>query len=87
MSKDTGRKTAAVFMSGTSQAVRLPVQYRFAAKRVLIEKQGDAVILTPAPAPESWADLCTGQPSDIEDQLEAINDNGLGPLEQRANVE
>jgi len=39
--------TAKVFMSGRSQAVRLPKQYRFDGDEVLIKRVGDAVVLLP----------------------------------------
>ncbi|MBN4069116.1 AbrB/MazE/SpoVT family DNA-binding domain-containing protein [Beggiatoa alba] len=80
--KQHTRDTAAVFMSGTSQAVRLPKQYRFNTSRVLIEKQGDTVILTPAA--DTWADLCKGKPEDVQDWLQATSDDDLGSLEERA---
>ncbi len=38
---------AKVFMSGRSQAVRLPKQYRFEGDEVLIKRVGDAVVLLP----------------------------------------
>jgi antitoxin VapB len=38
---------AKVFMSGSSQAVRLPKEFRFDCTEVFIEKQGDALILRP----------------------------------------
>jgi len=79
--KKTQHDTAAVFMSGTSQAVRLPKQYRFDTTRVLIEKQGDTVILTPAP--DTWADICQGKPEHIKDWLKATRDDDLGRLEER----
>lgn len=41
---------AKVFTTGRSQAVRLPKAYRFDTAEVLIERQGDAVILRPKPA-------------------------------------
>ena len=42
--------TAKVFMTGRSQAVRLPKAYRFDTDEVLIEKQPDgAVLLRPRP--------------------------------------
>lgn len=85
MKHENARDTAAVFMTGTSQAVRLPKQYRFTTKRVLIKRQGDSVILTPAP--DTWAELCTGHPADLSDHLAAIGDDDLGPLENRANFE
>jgi antitoxin VapB len=79
--KENKRDTAAVFMSGTSQAVRLPKQYRFKTARVLIERQGDTVILTPAL--ETWADICTGKPEDIENWLQVTSDDDLEQLEER----
>ena len=37
--------TATVFMSGNSQAVRLPKAFRFDTKKVEIERRGDEIIL------------------------------------------
>ena len=45
--------TAKVFMSGTSQAVRLPKDFRFEVDEVRIRKEGDVVILEPILA-EAW---------------------------------
>ena len=42
-------QTAKIFSNGRSQAVRLPLEFRFDCKEVYIEKQGDAVILRPKP--------------------------------------
>jgi antitoxin VapB len=41
--------TAKLFKSGGSQAVRLPKEFRFSGTEVIIEKQGDAVLLKPKP--------------------------------------
>ena len=41
--------TAAVFMSGNSQAVRLPKQFQLQSKRVHIERRGDEIILRELP--------------------------------------
>jgi antitoxin VapB len=38
-------KTAKVFTSGNSQAIRLPKEYRFASKDVQIYRRGDEVVL------------------------------------------
>jgi antitoxin VapB len=46
------RSTAKVFTTGRSQAVRIPKEYRFACDEVLIERDGERVILTPRP--KSW---------------------------------
>ncbi|HVA16416.1 MAG TPA: type II toxin-antitoxin system VapB family antitoxin [Candidatus Dormibacteraeota bacterium] len=50
--KTSGRATAKVFKTGRSQAVRIPKEYRFACEEVLIERDGDRVILTPRP--KTW---------------------------------
>ncbi len=40
--------TAAVFMSGNSQAVRLPKAFQLHSKRVHIERRGDEIVLREA---------------------------------------
>ena len=40
-------KTAKLFSTGGSQAVRLPKEFRFEGDEVFVEREGDAVILTP----------------------------------------
>ena len=42
-------RTAKVFMTNRSQAVRLPKEFQFATDEVLIRKVGDEVILSPRP--------------------------------------
>lgn len=39
--------TAKVFMSGRSQAVRLPKEFRVNARELAIRKEGDSLVLTP----------------------------------------
>ena len=39
--------TAKLFVNGRSQAVRLPKEFQFAGKDVLIQKVGSAVIMYP----------------------------------------
>ena len=41
--------TAKVFMSGRSQAVRIPKEFRFEGDEVTIRRSGDSLVLTPAP--------------------------------------
>lgn len=49
-------KRATVFINGPStQAVRIPMEYRLSTKEVWIEKVGDSLILRPKP--ESWEDF------------------------------
>ena len=42
-------RTAKVFMTNRSQAVRLPKEYQFSTPEVFIRKDGDDVILSPRP--------------------------------------
>ena len=41
------QRQARLFRNGTSQAVRIPREFEFAAKAVAIHKEGDRVILEP----------------------------------------
>ncbi|MCA9289575.1 MAG: antitoxin [Phycisphaerales bacterium] len=50
--------TARIFMNGRSQAVRLPLAYRFDEDEVLITRVGDMVILYPRH--KGWALLERG---------------------------
>ncbi|MCX6937388.1 MAG: AbrB/MazE/SpoVT family DNA-binding domain-containing protein [Verrucomicrobia bacterium] len=43
--------TAKIFQHGGSQAIRLPKAFRFTGSEVVIEKQGDDVLLRPVPKP------------------------------------
>ena len=50
-------RTAKVFMTGRSQAVRLPVEFRFEGKEVYIrrdERTGDVIL---SPRPGSWGEI------------------------------
>ena len=44
--------TAKLFMNGRSQAVRIPKEFRFEGKEVLIRREGNRIILSPIP--KSW---------------------------------
>jgi antitoxin VapB len=49
---------AKVFWSGRSQAVRLPKAYRFDTSEVTIRREGNTIVLEPAPpaaAEDEWA--------------------------------
>ncbi len=47
--------TARLFMSGRSQAVRLPKEYRFEGAEIVVRHFGNGVLLLPANEP--WAML------------------------------
>ena len=51
---------AKVFMTGRSQAVRLPKAFRFATDTVRIRKEGNAVVLEPLEAGWDWLDRIGG---------------------------
>jgi antitoxin VapB len=50
--------TAKLFLSGRSQAVRLPKQYRFPGKEVAVKRFGNGVLLLPIEDP--WPMLAAG---------------------------
>lgn len=78
--------TAKVFMSGTSQAVRLPQVYRFDCDTVKIRQDGESLVLTPIPT--TWDDLrVEGQGLSDDFVNAALNDNDLLPLEQRESFD
>ena len=65
-------RTAKVFMTNRSQAVRLPKDFQFNTDEVLIRKVGDDVILSPRP--KNWRSYLESAPvasatfmSDVED--------------------
>jgi virulence-associated protein VagC len=84
MSNKPVSETAKVFMSGRSQAVRLPQAYRFNCDTVMIRRRGQSLLLTPVAA--TWDELCTGEPDAIEEMLALVNDDSLLPLEKRVEL-
>ncbi len=78
-----GRKIARVFMSGRSQAVRLPKEFRFATDRVIIRREGRHVVLSPLF--KDWDDYfknSTPLPDDFEAIMAEMRKEEL-PLEER----
>lgn len=60
-------KTASVFWTGRSQAVRLPKEFRFDGNTVLVRREGRAVILEPAQDwPERYVESFVGVPDDFD---------------------
>ncbi|MBU1168068.1 MAG: antitoxin [Proteobacteria bacterium] len=72
------RHTAKLFMNGRSQAVRLPVNYRFDCDEVYIRKDpetGDVII---SKKPGSWYDFFKMMDSvDVPEDFMADRDNEL----------
>ncbi|MCE2425406.1 MAG: AbrB/MazE/SpoVT family DNA-binding domain-containing protein [Pseudomonadales bacterium] len=54
-------KTAKLFWSGRSQAVRLPKDFRIEGEEVWIRKQGAAVILEPMASDWRWLNEIAGE--------------------------
>ena len=54
-------KTAKLFWSGRSQAVRLPKEFRMNGDEVRIRKQGAALILEPVASYWEWLDDIVGK--------------------------
>ena len=78
-----GRKIARVFMSGRSQAVRLPKEFRFDTDRVIIRREGRHVVLSPLF--KDWEDYWkngTRFPDDFYEAMEELDKEEL-PLEER----
>lgn len=57
-------KTAKLYTTGRSQAVRLPKEFRFECSEIFIRKEGDEIILSEKPT--SWEDFfnSSGRPTD-----------------------
>lgn len=70
--------TAAVFMSGNSQAVRLPKQFQFQSKRVHIERRGDEIILKELP--QTMAEFLAKLPV-ITDWPDAGDEGAAKPIQ------
>ena len=58
-------KRAKVFMTGRSQAVRLPKEFRFAGDTVRVRREGQAVILEPDDWPDGYVESFAGIPADF----------------------
>ena len=76
----TATKTAKLFRNGRSQAVRLPAEFRFEGKEVLIRKDpvtGDVILSAGSKTKETWKDfleladrLRAEAPGEFEDFME-----------------
>ena len=69
------RKTARVFTTGRSQAVRLPKEFRFNSDTVLVHRDGNSVILEPLHEwPDGYVDSFAGVPDDFERPPQGVVD-------------
>lgn len=67
-------ETARIFANGGSQALRLPKEFQFHGKDVLIRKVGSAVILVPQN--KSWEVFLEGLNNFSEDFMKDGRDQG-----------
>lgn len=78
---------ARIFMTGNSQAVRLPREFRFNVDRVAIRREGDSVILSPPY--QDWADYFQNAPrvgDDFRAAVAEVRGSSL-PLEERVPLD
>lgn len=65
-------RTARVFMTNRSQAVRLPKDYQFSTDEVFIRKEGDDVILSPRP--KDWDAYLDDAPAASDTFMDNVED-------------
>lgn len=70
--------TAAVFMSGNSQAVRLPKEFQLKSKRVSISRRGDEIVLKEVP--QSMAEFLEKLPV-VADWPDIGDEGSVEPVE------
>lgn len=71
-------RTAKVFMTNRSQAVRLPKEYQFDTDEVFIRKVGEDVILSPRP--RDWRTYLASAPVASEAFMANVEDR---PVQER----
>lgn len=72
-------RTAKVFMTNRSQAVRLPKDFQFTTNEVLIRKDGQDVILSPRP--RDWKSYLETAPAASDGFMADVEDL---PVQERA---
>lgn len=74
------QKTAKIFNTNRSQAVRLPKEFRFNTSEVFIRKHGEEVILSPRPS--SWSEYLNSDGIASSDFMEGVEDL---PIQERSH--
>ena len=69
-------KTARLFKNGQSQAVRLPKEFRFSGKLVMIQRLGNCVVLVPEDDP--WRSMFEAS-RHFTDDFMSVRDQGTSP--------
>ena len=65
-------RTAKVFMTNRSQAVRLPKEFQFSTDEVFIRKEGEEVILSPRP--RDWGAYFGNAPAASSGFMDNVDD-------------
>ncbi len=71
-------QTAKIFTNGSSQAVRLPKEYRFNESEVYIQKSGDVVILVPKS--KQWETFLEGISGFTDDYFSAMENRRIDEI-------
>ncbi len=74
--------TAKIFENGRSQAVRLPKEYRFSDKEVMVNKIGEIVLLIPKTT--KWENFMKGVDLFSPDFM--VEDRGVQVLQEREEL-
>jgi antitoxin VapB len=81
------KRTAKVFMTGRSQAVRLPAEFRFNSKEVFIrrdEKTGEVIL---SRKPVDWDELFAKlDAAGVPDDFLTPEDRNQGPSQEREEL-
>jgi antitoxin VapB len=75
-----GTRVAKLFRNNRSQAVRIPAEFEFSSNRVLIQQDGDRLIIEPEPRANLIGILKGMSPLDSEDAFPDDIDATLLPL-------
>lgn len=73
--------TAKLFVNGSSQAVRLPKEYRFAGTEVYAQKIGDTVVLVPKE--KAWKTFLEGINGFTDDYIQIMESRFDDVLDER----
>lgn len=76
--------TAKIFINGSSQAVRLPKNFRFSGSEVYAQKIGETVILVPKE--KAWESFIEGISGFTEDYFEAVESRDGGFQAEREEL-
>lgn len=73
-------RIAKLFRNNRSQAVRIPAEFEFSGRSVLLHKEGNRLIIEPEPRPNLLDTLRSLSPLGVEDAFPEDLDGTLLPL-------